>query len=92
MIGFFNLVIGFIKVGSYSDLYHMYLEAIPNTTLANPNDTCGYPRQDSWFMLRNAAGSDMPWPGFLFGQTPASIWYWCADQVGWVCCCLVNTQ
>ena len=20
-------------------------------------------------------------PGFLLGQTPASIWYWCADQV-----------
>ena len=23
----------------------------------------------------------MPWPGFFFGQTPASIWYWCADQM-----------
>jgi len=74
-------VLSFIKVGGYSSLYHQYLEAIPNTTLINPNDTCGYPRQDSWFMLRNAAGSDMPWPGFLFGQTPASIWYWCADQM-----------
>lgn len=24
---------------------------------------------------------DIPWPGFILGQTPASIWYWCADQV-----------
>ena len=32
-------------------------------------------------MLRNPVDSDMPWPAFLLGQTPASIWYWCADQV-----------
>ena len=30
---------------------------------------------------RAPIGSDMPWPGFLLGQTPASIWYWCADQI-----------
>ncbi|CAH8523458.1 unnamed protein product [Schistosoma bovis] len=23
----------------------------------------------------------MPWLGFLLGQTPASIWYWCTDQM-----------
>ncbi|KAF4119114.1 hypothetical protein G5714_001165 [Onychostoma macrolepis] len=27
------------------------------------------------------ANRDLPWPAFLLGQTPASIWYWCADQV-----------
>ena len=32
-------------------------------------------------MLREPVNSDMPWPAFLLGQTPASIWYWCADQV-----------
>ena len=50
---------------------------------------CGKPRADSWYMLRDASDPDMPWPGFLLGQTPASIWYWCADQVldGW--CCLL---
>lgn len=74
-------ILSFLKVGSYSELYHQYMEAVPNTTLANPNETCGYPRPDSWYMLRDASGSDMPWPGFLFGQTPASIWYWCADQM-----------
>jgi len=55
--------------------------AIPNTTLVNSNDTCGYPREDAWVMLRDAVTSDMPWPAFLLGQTPASIWYWCTDQV-----------
>ena len=47
------------------------------------NVTCGgVPRADSFVMLRDPGHSDMPWPGFLLGQTPASIWYWCADQVG----------
>ena len=57
--------------------------AVPATTYLNPNDntTCGVPRHDSWQILRAPVGSDMPWPGFLFGQTPASIWYWCADQM-----------
>ena len=59
------------------------MKAIPNVTTTNPatNSTCGLPNYDSWQMLRAPWGSDMPWPGFLFGQTPASIWYWCADQV-----------
>ena len=57
--------------------------SVPETTYVNPNDnsTCGVPRYDSWQMLRSPVGSDIPWPGFLFGQTPASIWYWCADQM-----------
>jgi len=32
-------------------------------------------------MLREPTDPDVPWPAFLFGQTPASIWYWCTDQV-----------
>ena len=74
---------GFIKVGGYKELVVRYMEAIPNSTLTNPNTTCGYPREDSWILLRNPVDSDMPWPAFLLGQTPASIWYWCADQVNW---------
>ena len=72
---------GFYHVGGYEQLYHRYMTAIPNTTSANANNTCGYPREDAWVMLRDAATSDMPWPAFLLGQTPASIWYWCTDQV-----------
>ena len=57
--------------------------AVPNQTYVNPNsnETCGVPGTDSWQILRAPIGSDMPWPGFLLGQTPASIWYWCADQI-----------
>ena len=72
---------GFVHIGGYEQLYHRYMQAIPNTTLANANDTCGYPRDDAWWMMRDALNSDMPWPAFLLGQTPASIWYWCTDQV-----------
>ena len=62
---------------------HSYLQAIPDQIEVNPysNMTCGVPKSDSWVILREPVGSDMPWPGFIFGQTPASIWYWCADQV-----------
>uniref|UniRef100_H2YMH4 Sodium/myo-inositol cotransporter n=1 Tax=Ciona savignyi TaxID=51511 RepID=H2YMH4_CIOSA len=42
---------------------------------------CGYPLNDSFVMLREPTDPNVPWPGFIFGQTPASIWYWCADQV-----------
>jgi len=81
--------LGFVHVGGYEQLYHRYMMAIPNTTLANSNDTCGHPRDDAWFMLRDATTSDMPWPAFLLGQTPASIWYWCTDQVPLFTCTIV---
>ena len=59
------------------------MTAVANVTYINPNTngTCGFPRQDSWQVLRDPLTSDMPWPAFLLGQTPASIWYWCADQM-----------
>ncbi|XP_021933380.1 sodium/glucose cotransporter 5-like isoform X3 [Zootermopsis nevadensis] len=73
------MVTGFMAVGGWNELTVRYLQAVPNDTF--PNTTCGIPRQDSWIMLRNPINSDMPWPGFLLGQTPSSIWYWCADQL-----------
>lgn len=82
MIGAMSLsIISFVKVGGYKGLYDKYQNAIPNSTLNNPNTTCGLPPNDSWIMLRDPTSNSMPWPGFLFGQTPASIWYWCADQM-----------
>ena len=78
---YYHYVLGYIKVGGYENLYNHYMTAIPNTTLQNPNTTCGYPRSDSWYMLRNPVDSDMPWIGFIFGQSMVSVWYWCADQV-----------
>lgn len=68
-----------MAVGGWSELTVRYLQAVPNETYFNT--TCGVPRQDSWIMLRDPIHSDMPWPAFLLGQTPSSIWYWCADQV-----------
>ena len=57
------------------------MSSVSNETASTPNATCGLPREDAWNMLREPLHSDMPWPAFLLGQTPASIWYWCADQV-----------
>eukprot|EP00795_Rhopilema_esculentum_P004351 gene4351-20571_t len=72
---------GFDKVGGYSGLRIKYMNAMASDVIAG-NHTCGgVPRPDSFVMLRDPGHSDMPWPGFLLGQTPASIWYWCADQV-----------
>ncbi|XP_038051758.1 sodium/glucose cotransporter 5-like [Patiria miniata] len=81
LIGAFMLMImSFVKIGGYGALKEQYMQAIPNETLYS-NTSCGIPREDSWQMLRDPINSDMPWPGFLFGQTAASIWYWCADQM-----------
>ncbi|EDO44833.1 predicted protein, partial [Nematostella vectensis] len=71
---------GFSKIGGYSGLQEKYMKAVANETLYS-NNTCGWPRHDSFTMLRDPVNSDIPWPGFLLGQTVASIWYWCADQV-----------
>ena len=78
-------MLALVKVGGYEALYKGYLEAVPavvNSSIAL-NTTCGHPPEKSWFMLRGPTDPDMPWPGFLLGQTPASIWYWCADQVSY---------
>ena len=73
----------FVKVGGYEALYYSYLTALPDTLInSTSNSTCGHPPETAWKMLRGPTDPDMPWPGFLLGQTPASIWYWCADQVG----------
>lgn len=72
--------IGFSEVGGYEGLKDKYMMAVSNDTLYS-NSSCGRPREDSFVMLRDPINSDMPWAGFIFGQTIASIWYWCADQV-----------
>lgn len=86
---FFIMIIGaavlsalsFARVGGYQELKVKYMDAISNDTRNNLTGDCGYPREDSWQMLREPISSDMPWAGFLFGQTVASIWYWCTDQM-----------
>ena len=70
------LVLGLDKVGGWSQLQEKYMTAIANVTYLNPNTntTCGMPYRDAWQILRDPVESDMPWPGFLLGQTPSSIW------------------
>uniref|UniRef100_A0A9J8AC20 Solute carrier family 5 member 3b n=1 Tax=Cyprinus carpio carpio TaxID=630221 RepID=A0A9J8AC20_CYPCA len=83
-------IISLVKVGGLEGVREKYMEAIPNVTaiLANSNFSFQYtnscrihPKPDSLKLLRGPLDEDIPWPGFLLGQTPSSIWYWCADQV-----------
>lgn len=81
-------IMSLIKVGGLEGVRTKYMQAVPNVTaiLATGNYTyspsCRIdPKPNSLSILRGPLDEDIPWPGFLFGQTPASIWYWCADQV-----------
>ncbi|KAK2856922.1 hypothetical protein Q5P01_005657 [Channa striata] len=84
-------VFSLIKVGGLEEVKTKYMQASPNITailLSYPNlrynESCHQhlsPKPDALKILRGPTDPDMPWPGFLLGQTPASIWYWCADQV-----------
>jgi Na+(H+)/acetate symporter ActP len=81
--------LAFKEVGGYENLYIKYMEVIPDDflNLTNPSNQtlnylkCGLPKENSFQMLRSWTDTDMPWLGFLLGQTPSSIWYWCSDQV-----------
>lgn len=80
--------ISLIKVGGLEGVRTKYMQAVPNVSaiIANGNFTYSpscriHPKSDSLRILRGPLDEDIPWPGFILGQTPASIWYWCADQV-----------
>ncbi|KAL2088017.1 hypothetical protein ACEWY4_016845 [Coilia grayii] len=81
-------IISLLKVGGLHGLREKYMEATPNVdaimlkmNLTN-NATCHiHPKPHSLQILRGPLDEDLPWPGFLLGQTPASLWYWCTDQV-----------
>ncbi|XP_023338850.1 sodium/myo-inositol cotransporter [Eurytemora carolleeae] len=74
---------GLEAVGGWEELQRKYLTSAPNITYWSASNTsvCGLSRPDSWTILREPYESDMPWPGFILGQTPTSVWYWCADQM-----------
>ncbi|XP_038162705.1 sodium/myo-inositol cotransporter [Cyprinodon tularosa] len=81
-------IISLIKVGGLEGVRTKYMQATPNVTaiMASGNYThypsCRIePKPNSLRILRGPFDEDIPWPGFILGQTPASIWYWCADQV-----------
>ncbi|KAK2153547.1 hypothetical protein LSH36_293g02003 [Paralvinella palmiformis] len=72
-------IMGFIKIGGFQGLWAKYPYAMTNYTVTNT--TCHYTNKNWYVMLRGPNDPEMPWPGFLLGQTPGSIWYWCSDQV-----------
>uniref|UniRef100_A0A672LL30 Sodium/myo-inositol cotransporter n=1 Tax=Sinocyclocheilus grahami TaxID=75366 RepID=A0A672LL30_SINGR len=82
------MAISLVKVGGLEGLRTKYMNAFPNITAIELENNITYsnschvhPKQDSFKILRGPLDKDLPWPAFLLGQTPASIWYWCADQV-----------
>uniref|UniRef100_H3D8V7 Sodium/myo-inositol cotransporter n=2 Tax=Tetraodon nigroviridis TaxID=99883 RepID=H3D8V7_TETNG len=81
-------VMSLIQVGGLEGVRTRYMKAVPNVPaiIASGNftysPTCRiHPKEHSLRILRGPLDEDIPWPGFILGQTPASIWYWCADQV-----------
>ncbi|NXB26563.1 SC5A3 protein, partial [Rhagologus leucostigma] len=82
------MIISLTEVGGFEEVKRRYMLATPNITsilltynISNTNSCNVNPKPDSLKMLREPTDEDIPWPGFLLGQTPASVWYWCADQV-----------
>lgn len=82
------MAISLVKVGGLESLHTKYMNAIPNITAIVLKSNITYsnschvdPKPDSFKILRGPLDKELPWPAFLMGQTPASIWYWCADQV-----------
>lgn len=80
--------ISLLKVGGLKGVQEKYMMAVPNVTAITAAGNFTYspscliePKKNSLRILRGPLDEDIPWPGFILGQTPASIWYWCADQV-----------
>lgn len=81
-------IISLVKVGGLEGVRNKYMQAVPNVSAITASGNYTYspschihPKNDSLRILRGPLDEDIPWPGFILGQTPASIWYWCADQV-----------
>ena len=77
-------IIGFVKIGGFNNLVYKYNRAIPDYTLNNTNWTCGYPREDAWNIFRDASSGDYPWLGTIARTVFGGMWYWCANQVGFL--------
>lgn len=73
-------VTALIKVGGISGLIEKYPHAIPSVIPLNKTE-CAIPKHNAFQLLRPLDDPEMPWLGFLLGQTPGSIWYWCTDQM-----------
>lgn len=67
----------FYEIGGYKQLYLKYMDtSYLNSSM--PNYKCALPKENAFQMLRGISDNDMPWLGFLIGQTPSSgnsYWY-----------------
>ncbi|XP_071800977.1 sodium/mannose cotransporter SLC5A10-like [Asterias amurensis] len=80
----FLAVYAYIEVGGYANLQKRYrptVTMISNDSYVRNGEQCGYPKESTFKMLREAGGSDMPWAAFLFGYSSNALWLWCADQL-----------
>lgn len=82
------MVISMVNIGGFEEVKRRYMLASPDVAsillkynLSNTNSCMVHPKANALKMLRDPTDEDVPWPGFILGQTPASVWYWCADQV-----------
>lgn len=62
-----------IKIGGISQLMDKYMAAIPTVIPANLTE-CARPSSESFYLLRPLDDPEVPWLGFILGQTTASIW------------------
>lgn len=67
------LLLAFIKVGGYTQLQEKYMNSFPDSIPPHLAE-CAAPNPHAFQMLRSIDDPDMPWLGFILGQTPASIW------------------
>lgn len=79
----------FYEVGGITNLYIKYMDTsylsqLNITGNSTFNIECALPNKNAFVMLRGLGDKDMPWLGFLLGQTASSIWYWCSDQVKYI--------
>ncbi|MBV97720.1 Sodium/myo-inositol cotransporter, partial [Eschrichtius robustus] len=73
------MIISMMEIGGFEEVKRRYMLASPNVTsilltynLSNTNSCNVHPKKDALKMLRNPTDEDVPWPGFILGQTPAS--------------------
>jgi len=79
------MAFSFREIGGVQNLYPMYMnssfEYLSSLEVNSSKVECSMPKKNAFQMLRDIGDSELPWLGFLLGQTPGSIWYWCSDQV-----------
>lgn len=83
-----NTFAAFAEVGGYESFTEKYMNAIPSIVEGDNltiSPKCYTPQADSFHIFRDAATGDLPWPGTIFGMTIVAVWYWCTDQVKFVC-------